>query len=73
MTNPISRYQQRVLEEHRDLAERIDKLTGFFIDPLHDTLDTAEQDRLTNQWYWMAGYKRCLEMRIKAMGLTPLA
>lgn len=74
MTNtPIQPHQQRVLDEHRELAERLDKLTDFFDVEMFDTLDSAEQDRLRNQWYWMTGYKRCLEMRIKAMGVTPLA
>lgn len=73
MSNTIQPHQQRVLDEHRDLAERIDKLTDFFDIAIFDTLDIAEQDRLRNQWYWMTGYKRCLEMRLKAMGVTPLA
>lgn len=69
----IQLHQQRVLDEHRELAERHGKLTDFFDKPIFDTLDDAEKAQLRNQWYWMNGYKACLEMRIKNMGLTPLA
>lgn len=73
MANEIQPYQQRVLDEHRELAERLDKLTDFFDAPIFEKLDDVEKSQLRNQWYWMNGYKNCLEVRIQNMGLTPLA
>ena len=69
----IQPHQQRVLDEHRELSDKTDKLIKFFNVPMFEKLDVAEQDRLKLQWYFMHGYKKCLEMRLKAMGLTPLA
>jgi hypothetical protein len=57
-------HQQRVVDEHKDLQEKVVKLESFFYTDLFRTLDVAEQTRLRCQATFMQGYKKILEMRI---------
>lgn len=58
-------HQQRVLDEKRELDERLSKLDAFILDnPLYLQLPTDEQDRLSRQSKAMAGYSGILDERI---------
>ena len=60
-------HQQRVLDEKRDLDERLSKLDAFILDnPLYLQLAADEQERLTRQSKAMAIYSGILGERIAA-------
>ncbi|MBT9513249.1 MAG: hypothetical protein IV104_12960 [Acidovorax sp.] len=58
-------HQQRVVDEKRELDERLSKLDAFILDnPLYLQLSTDEQDRLSRQSKAMAAYSGILDERI---------
>ena len=57
-------HQQRVIEERRDLEERLSKLRAFIGTPLYDQQDKGEKLDLLNQACWMINYLACLDRRI---------
>jgi hypothetical protein len=59
-------HEQRVIDEHRDLTEKLNKLRGFFDTPIFRGLAEAEQMRLRAQAGFMEGYQDMLEERIDA-------
>lgn len=59
-------HQQRVIDEHNELSQRLVKLIDFFDNPIFKDLDEAEQSRLKNQSRFMGGYKAVLEECIAA-------
>lgn len=59
-------YQQRVIEELDQLAERSSKLLHFFDTKVFASLPEAEQVRLKAQHLFMHGYQQILEQRIAA-------
>lgn len=59
-------YQQRVLEESADLAARLNRLRAYAQAPAFDTLDAAEQERLSRQEGIMTQYLGVLSERIAA-------
>lgn len=61
-------YQQRVVEEKRELSERLAKLLAFFQTDTFAALPEAERSRLRNQARFMDGYAAVLEERIVAFG-----
>lgn len=62
-------HQQRVLDEKRELDERLSKLDAFILDnPLYRQLPTSEQDRMARQSKAMAAYSGVLAERIEAFG-----
>lgn len=66
MTTALQPHQQRVIEEHRDLTEKLNNLRAFFGTPIFFGLAEAEQSRLRNQARFMDGYLAVLEERIVA-------
>jgi hypothetical protein len=64
MTTTLQPHQQRVVDEHRDLTEKLNKLRAFFDTPIFLGLAEAEQSRLRNQARFMDGYAAVLEERI---------
>lgn len=62
----LAPFQQRVVDEHRELSERLAKLTAFFDTEIYAGLDGAEQTRLNAQAMFMAGYQAMLALRIAA-------
>ena len=60
-------YEQRVIDEHRELTERHNKLKAFFQTPVFAGLKEAEATRLRCQSFFMAGYADVLAERIEAM------
>jgi hypothetical protein len=59
-------WQQRVIDEKKQLDERIEKLAIFIQGELYNTLDPVEQKRLTDQIHAMDSYARILGQRIGA-------
>lgn len=69
----LAPHQQRVLDEKRELDERLSKLDAFILDnPLYRQLPTSEQDRMARQSKAMAAYSGVLAERIEAFD-TPAA
>lgn len=69
----LAPHQQRVLDEKRELDERLSKLDAFILDnPLYLQLPADEQDRMTRQSKAMAAYSGVLAERIEAFD-TPAA
>ena len=64
---PASTHQQRVLDEKRELDERLSKLDAFILDnPLFLQLSGSEQERLARQSKAMTIYSGILGERIAA-------
>lgn len=59
-------HQERVVEEKKQVSERLSSLLNFFQTSLFASLDEAEQMRLRNQARFMDGYAAVLEDRIRA-------
>lgn len=58
-------YQQRVLVECNELADKTQALYIFLSSKKFNELDTAEQVLLKTQYYAMAIYLQVLEQRIQ--------
>jgi hypothetical protein len=59
-------YQQRVVDEKKDLDDKRAKLLSFFNTDLFRGLDQAEKDRLRTQHSIMGVYSEILHQRISA-------
>ncbi len=59
-------HEQRVISEHADLTEKLNKLLDFFKTPLFASLPEAERSRLRMQSKFMDGYADVLHERIAA-------
>lgn len=59
-------HQERVIEERRELVEKLEKLKAFFSSPVYDKLETDEQARLQEQSVYMDQYAEVLQRRIAA-------
>lgn len=58
-------FQQRVLQEHKDLSEKIVKLLAFLSKPdLIDIADDKEIELLMEQVFHMQKYQETLQARI---------
>jgi hypothetical protein len=57
-------FQQRVVDEKRDLDEKFKKLMVFLRGPMFANVDPAEQERLTRQSKLMDEYSGVLAERI---------
>lgn len=70
---PLAPHQQRVLDEKRELDERLAKLEAFILDnPAWKALDKGEKDRLNLQAQAMTQYSKVLDERIAAFNLVVL-
>lgn len=65
----VEPYQQRVIDEKKELDEKREKLELFFVTSKFAKLDQAEQDRLRIQSEIMSTYSEILRLRIVAFGL----
>jgi hypothetical protein len=63
-------YQQRVMDEAKELNVKLTKLTAFLDTPVFRSLEVSEQVRLRMQHYFMSGYASVLGERIDAFHLT---
>lgn len=59
-------YQQRVVDEKKDLDERLAKLKAFVLTEVYRNLPADEQDRLSRQYDAMYSYSCILGERIAA-------
>ncbi len=59
-------FQERVVEEKRELDDKIQKLTDFIGGTIFTSLDEAERSRLSIQLQHMNGYSEILRQRIAA-------
>lgn len=59
-------HQQRVVDEKKELDDRLTKLLAFFQLPLFGLLSDAERSRMRNQARFMDGYSAVLGERIEA-------
>ena len=59
-------FQQRVVDEHTDLENKIEKLDTFLESDLFDSVSPEEQHLLVQQLYVMELYSDILSSRIKA-------
>lgn len=59
-------FQQRVVEEKKELDDKLQKLSLFFDTPVYASLDSAEQERLQKQEVAMITYSEILGDRIRA-------
>lgn len=60
-------HQQRVINEKADLDDKATKLSNFIgTNPMFDSIDPAEQERLKEQCEIMWQYSEILGQRIKA-------
>lgn len=61
----IPPYQQRVLDERAQLAERLDKLEKFTQGPLYENLNDIDKNLLIKQGMAMSNYLQVLDQRIE--------
>jgi hypothetical protein len=61
-----SDYQQRVIDEKRELDEKLDRLEKFMESVTCEGLCFSERMRLNNQRLYMRAYSRTLGERIEA-------
>jgi hypothetical protein len=59
-------YQERVVEEQKELSEKLYKLQTFNNGPTFSALPAAEQVRLMRQYLTMSDYLQVLKERIAA-------
>lgn len=59
-------WQQRVIEEQRELGARLERLLAFFPTDRYHDLHLAEQQRLSRQLRIMTEYREVLVERIAA-------
>jgi len=59
-------HQQRVIDEKKELDEKLGKLLSFFQSPIFVSLAEAERVRLRCQARFMEGYSAVLGERIEA-------
>lgn len=64
MTENKPDWQQRVIDEHEALAEKIGKLAAFLEGPVYPSLSAHERQLLDHQLVMMRNYDSCLVSRI---------
>jgi len=64
MTKQIQPHQQRVIDEEKELSDRIVKLQDFLLGKVYFTLPSDERARLREQTVHMIGYRNVLRERI---------
>jgi len=64
-------HQQRVIDEKRELDDKAKKLSDFIeLNPMFETIDEAEKERMTLQKNIMWKYSEILGLRIAAFTAT---
>lgn len=69
MDQQLAPHQERVVAEHRELTERLNKLVAFSRTPQFIGLHVAERSRLQSQARHMSSYAAVLEERIVAFSV----
>ena len=63
-------YVKRMLDEFRELDERVAKLGSFTEGDVYKTLPIEEQGDMCDQWHAMVLYKSALGRRLERKGFT---
>ena len=58
-------FKERMLAEHKELAERVIKLSTFINGPIFETLEEDEQSDMKEQLRAMIVYRTALERRMR--------
>lgn len=62
----MEEYQLRVVEEKKELDDKIEKLDDFISSKVFlKNVSSTQQDLLLLQHQWMSNYSKVLELRIK--------
>lgn len=69
--NNLQPYQQRLLEERDELADRVGKLYEFNKSAIFSALPHLEQQLLVKQYAHMIGYLDALDRRIRLFTSNP--
>lgn len=64
----MQEYQERVVEEKKELDSKLKRLMVFIRGPIFQTIDAEEQERLTRQSKLMDMYSGVLAERISEFG-----
>ena len=64
-------FHERLIEEKKQLDERLDRLCNFFGTERYAGLGEVEQSRLRAQSYFMVGYSSMLGERLAALEEMP--
>ena len=62
----LAPHQQRVVDEHAQLRDKLEKLDGFIAGPIYGDLPDPEKARLVRQSLIMELYEQVLSERIAA-------
>lgn len=62
----MKEYQQRVIDEKKELDARLNRLESFIMSLAFDDVDDLERSRLVQQKHIMVQYSMILEERILA-------
>jgi hypothetical protein len=65
----LAPWQQRVVDEHRELLDRMDKLSAFLRGSASANLAVADRKLLNRQWWAMDTYAWVLAERIAGFGV----
>jgi hypothetical protein len=63
-------FQQRVIDEKRELGKRLAKLNAFIETDMFQSLDRIDQILLRRQLWTMQEYSKTLELRIRKLSVT---
>ena len=63
---PYEEWQLRVIEEKKELADKLDKLCKFVVGEAFKALPATQQNLLNRQWVHMKSYLDVLNERIAA-------
>jgi hypothetical protein len=66
-TQSLEPHQQRMIDEHSELSQRLSDLRRFFDNPYFKDLPEAERVRMKAQELFMTGYENILSQRIAAI------
>ena len=66
IVDSLQPHQRRVVVEHAEYVDRINKLQAFIDGPIYKGVDIEEQDRLSKQLAIMVQLRDILEQRIEA-------
>jgi len=67
----VTDFHERLIEEKKQLDERLDRLCNFFGTERYADLGEAERSRLRAQSYFMVGYSSMLGERLAALEKAP--
>ena len=72
MEEPIEDYVKRMLDEFKELDERVMKLGVFLDGEIYKTLPIEEQQDMYDQWHAMVLYKSALGRRLVHKGFKDI-